>query len=108
MKRIDVERKEINKKDYIRRTARLSDVSRHIKEDAIIYHNGKPILLYKVLSTPPKDVRWAVKNIKYSTGKRTHGLVNTSAVFGYSQGKKTNTTIAPHQLWDIIHQSNIT
>jgi|TARA_Y100000361_G_scaffold141582_1_gene146779 hypothetical protein len=84
MKRIDVERKEINKKDYIRRTARLSDVSRHIKEDAIVYHNGKPILLYKVLSTPPKDVRWAVKNIKYSTGKRTHGLVNTSAVFGYS------------------------
>ena len=66
MKRIDVERKEINKKDYIRRTARLSDVSRHIKEDAIVYHNGKPILLYKVLSTPPKDVRWAVKNINFA------------------------------------------
>ena len=74
MKRIDVERKEINKKDYIRRTARLSDVSRHIKEDAIVYHNGKPILLYKVLSTPPKDVRWAVKNINYQKRKRTHGF----------------------------------
>jgi hypothetical protein len=84
MKRIDVERKEINKKDYIRRTARLSDVSRHIKEDAIVYHNGKPILLYKVLSTPPKDVRWAVKNINYQKRKRTHGLQNTSAVFGYN------------------------
>tara|TARA_Y100001973_G_scaffold58957_1_gene86803 strand:- start:394 stop:1275 length:882 start_codon:yes stop_codon:yes gene_type:complete len=84
MKRIDVERKPIDKKDYIRRTAHLSDVSRHITEDVIIYHQDKPILLYRILPKKPTDVRWAVKNIKYGTGKRTHGLVNTSAVFGYN------------------------
>ena len=31
MKRINVKRKEINKKDFVRRTAHLSDVTRHIK-----------------------------------------------------------------------------
>lgn len=84
MKRINVDRKPIDKKDYIRRTAMLSDVTRHIKDDVIIYHNNKPILLYRILPKKPNDVRWAVKNIKYGTGKRTHGLVNTSAVFGYN------------------------
>ena len=44
MKRIDVQRKPIDKKDYFRRTAQLSDVSRHINEDVIIYHDNKPIL----------------------------------------------------------------
>jgi hypothetical protein len=84
MKRIDVVRKPIEKKDYLRRSASLNDVSRHINENVIIYENDKPILLYQTLPKAPKDVRWAVKTIKYATGKRTRGLVNTSAVFGYS------------------------
>ena len=84
MKRIDVTRKPIDKKDYIRRTAQLSDVSRHINEDVIIYENNKPILLYRILPKKPTDVRWAVKNIQYGKSKRTHGLVSESAVFGYS------------------------
>ena len=84
MKRIDVQRKPIDKKDYFRRTAQLSDVSRHINEDVIIYHDNKPILLYTILKKKPTDVRWAVKNINYATGKRTHGLTHTSAVFGYN------------------------
>ena len=84
MKRIDVVRKPIEKRDYLRRSASLNDVSKHINENVIIYENDKPILVYQTLPKAPKDVRWAVKNIKYGTGKRTHGLVNTSAVFGYS------------------------
>ena len=84
MKRLDIERKEIDKKDFVRRTAKLSDVSKHINEDVVIYEDNEPVLLYRTLPKKPTDVRWAVKNIKYNKSKRTHGLVNTSAVFGYN------------------------
>jgi hypothetical protein len=84
MKRLDIERKQIDKRDFIRRTAKLSDVSKHINEDVVIYENNEPVLLYRTLPKKPTDVRWAVKNIKYAKSKRTHGLVNTSAVFGYN------------------------
>jgi hypothetical protein len=84
MKRLDIQRKQIDKKDFIRRNAKLSDVSKHINEDVVIYEDNEPVLLYRTLPKKPTDVRWAVKNIKYAKGKRTHGLVNTSAVFGYN------------------------
>ena len=84
MRRINVDRKKINTKEFIRRTARLSDVKEHIKDDVVIYCDGQPVLLYRILPRKPNDVRWAVKNIKYGASKRTHGLVNTSAVFGYN------------------------
>ena len=84
MRRINVERKKINTKEFIRRTARLSDVTEHIKDDVVIYCDGQPVLLYRILPRKPNEVRWAVKNIKYGAAKRTHGLVNTSAVFGYN------------------------
>ena len=83
MKRIDVVRKKIEKKDYIRRTAHLSDVTKHIKQDVIIYCEDKPILLYKKLQTPTERVRGAVQKIKYASGKRVRGLKSQSAVFGY-------------------------
>ena len=68
MKRIDVTRSKIEKKDYVRRTAHLSDVSKHIKQDAIIYCDNKPILLYRKLKKQTKKVRSAVQKIRYSTG----------------------------------------
>jgi hypothetical protein len=83
MKKIEVTRKEINKKDFVRRTAHLSDVNRHIKEDCIITLDGKPILLYKTLEKKPDKLRRAVQSIKYGTGRRVHGLKSQSAVFGY-------------------------
>ncbi len=83
MKRIDVTRSKIEKKDYVRRTAHLSDVSKHIKQDAIIYCDNKPILLYRKLKKQTKKVRSAVQKIRYSTGKRVFGLKSQSAVFGY-------------------------
>ena len=54
MKRLDIERKEIDKKDFVRRTAKLSDVSKHIKEDVVIYENDEPVLLYRTL--PKKKI----------------------------------------------------
>lgn len=84
MKRIDIEPIEIDLDKYKKRTAKRSDVSRLIKEDCIIYCNNEPTVLYKKLKTDTSALRWAVKNIKYSKGKRSRGLVSQSSIFGYS------------------------
>jgi hypothetical protein len=84
MKRIDLERKPIDKDKFRKRTALLSDVSTTIKEDCIIYVNNEPVVFYKKLETDTSALRWAVKNQKYSTGKRSRGLESTSNIFGYS------------------------
>ena len=84
MKELHLERKKINKNDYKLRTALLSDVKNIIKEDVMIYHDGKPILLYKILdNNKTKNLRWAVKNTKYAKSERSRGLVTNSRVFGY-------------------------
>lgn len=85
MKTIEITPKEIDYNDFIKRTALESDVSTLIKEDCIITVNGVPEIYYCIL--PPeqlKNVRWAVKNIKYSTTTRTGGLKTQSKIFGYS------------------------
>ena len=84
MKRLDLTRKEIDIDKFKKRTALRSDVSTVIKEDVIIYVDDQPVVLYKKLETDTSALRWAVKNIEYSTGKRSRGLVSTSAIFGYS------------------------
>lgn len=84
MKELHLERKKINYEDFKYRSALLSDVNHIIKEDVIVYCEGKPVLLYKVLDNSlTKHLRWAVKNIKYHTGVRTRGLVSQSSIFGY-------------------------
>ena len=85
MKRIDITPIEIDLKEYEKRDALLSDVSKHLNEDCIIYVDNEPVLVYKVLDPSKlKNLRWAVKNIKYDVGERTLGLKSTSKVFGYS------------------------
>ena len=84
MKRIDLERKPIDKDKFKKRTALRSDVTNLIKEDCIVYVDNVPVVLYKKLQTDTSALRWAVKSQKYSTGKRSRGLESTSAIFGYS------------------------
>lgn len=84
MKRIDIARIPIDKDKFKKRTALRSDVSQMIKEDCIIYVDNQPTVLYKKLEVDTSALRWAVKNIKYSEGKRSRGLKSTSAIFGYS------------------------
>lgn len=83
MKRLDLDRKSIDVNEFKKRTALRSDVSKLIKEDVIVYCNGQPVILYKKIEDETNHLRWAVKNIKYGTGKRTRGLVSTSSIFGY-------------------------
>ena len=48
MKRLNVNRKEINKKDYIRRSALLSDVSKHIIHES---GEGGLCIIFSVVTT---------------------------------------------------------
>ena len=84
MRKLNLKRKEIILNDYKRRTAFLKDVNRFIEDDTIVYDNGVPIIAYINLKENTDNLRWAVKNIKYGTGRRTHGLKTQSTVFGFS------------------------
>jgi hypothetical protein len=85
MKIIDIEPKEIDYSDYIKRSALPSDVSTLISEDCIIRVNGVPEVFYTHLSNDIlKNIRWAVKNVKYGKHTRTNGLKTQSKIFGYS------------------------
>ena len=83
MKELHLNRKEIDVAKYKKRTALRSDVKTVIKEDVIIYVDNQPVLLYKKLDEDTSGLRWAVKNTNYITGKRSRGLVSTSAIFGF-------------------------
>jgi hypothetical protein len=85
MRIIEITPKQIDHNDYIKRTALESDVSTLIKEDTIITVNGVPEVYYTILTPDQlKNIRWAVKNIKYPTTTRTGGLKTQSKIFGYS------------------------
>lgn len=84
MKRIDLEKTQVDIGKFKKRTALISDVSHIITEDCIIYVKNQPVLLYKKLEIDTSALRWAVKNQKYLKGLRTRGLVSTSNIFGYS------------------------
>jgi hypothetical protein len=84
MKELHLERKKVDIKEFKDRTALLSDVSKVIKEDIIVYVDRQPILLYKVLDKDlTKHLRWAVKRIPYEKDIRTRGLKTQSKIFGY-------------------------
>jgi hypothetical protein len=84
MKELHLIRKPIDKKEYVKRTALVSDVSKIMSDDCIIYENGQPILFYTRLKEDTSALRWAAKNMKYPNGTRTNGLATQSKVFGYS------------------------
>jgi len=85
MKKIHLKRQEIDIAKFKKRTALLTDVENKITEDCIIYSDGKPVLLYiKLDKDETKNLRWAVKNTAFITGKRSRGLKHTSRTFGYA------------------------
>lgn len=85
MEIIDIQKKEIDYSNYVRRSALETDYETLISSDTLVTENNRPIILYKKLDRDlTKRVRQAVKNIKYQTGTRTGGLKSTSRIFGYS------------------------
>lgn len=85
MNKIEIKRKEVDYREYIKRSARDTDYNTLITEDTLVLENGEPKILYfKLDPEKTKYVRQAVKNIKYQTSTRTGGLKTTSRIFGYN------------------------
>jgi len=85
MRVIEVNKREINPKDFVRRQAVESDVDEIVKESCIIKHNGEIKCVYIVLpdESVPSDLLKAVKTVKYGKSNRSQGLVTRSRIFGY-------------------------
>lgn len=85
IQKIEIKRKPIEIKDFVKRSAKISDYQTLITEPCLITENGVPRILYaKVDPGQSQAVRSAVKAIEYSTSTRTAGIKTTSAIFGYN------------------------
>lgn len=85
MKTIEIKRKQLNIKEYVRRTAAENDVTTTINEDCLITEDGNPKILYMhVDRNYTRKIREAVKNVKYQKSDRTSGVISYSRIFGYS------------------------
>jgi len=85
MQTIEIKRKPLEIKDFVKRSAATSDYQTLITEPCLITENGVPRILYaRVDPIQSKTIRSAVKSIKYSTSTRTAGIKTTSAIFGYN------------------------
>lgn len=80
------ERKPLDLRKYVKRSATEKDFSELIKENFIIQHNGKPLVVYLVLKDIPNydKILNTLKHTHFSTNVRTTGLRTTSKIFGYS------------------------
>lgn len=88
MKIIQVDKQEVNYKDFIRRSAIETDYKTLIKEDCIIKHNDKIVCVYLHLHDIPPEVTLAIRKIKYTKNKRIVGLRTQSRIFGYMPREK--------------------
>jgi hypothetical protein len=81
---LEVKPVDLNFADYKKRRANEDDCSQLIDYDCLVTVDGIPKILYKKIEVDTSPIRWAVKNIKYSSSTRTDGLKTTSAIFGFS------------------------
>jgi hypothetical protein len=84
MKTITVQRKKIEWKQYIRRSAVDDDYSELIAEPCIIKdENGEIVAVYGILNIDTQQLRQAVLQIRMGKNRRTMGLRTQSRIFGY-------------------------
>lgn len=83
MQIIEIKPKEIDIALFKKRSALEKDAKNIITEDTIITTDGQPVIMYCKLKENLNNLRWAVQNIKYSTGVMARGLQSQSAIFGY-------------------------
>lgn len=83
MKVIEIQKKPVNLKEFVKRRANEADCANAIDEDFILVDNGVIKAVYKKLDSNPREIVSALNSIKYDKGKRTRGLVSTSRIIGY-------------------------
>jgi hypothetical protein len=84
LREVQVTRKEVNISDFIRRPAELRDIDTELIKDDVKLMDGEKLLgIYMKLPTKNEQVLQAVRSLKYTTSRRTVGLLSTSKIFGF-------------------------
>lgn len=85
MKTLRLKRQELNKKDWVRRSASEGDYTTLISEPCLLVDedSGEIKVIYDHLNLDTDSIVRALRRVKYSVGKRARGLVSTSRIFGY-------------------------
>jgi hypothetical protein len=83
MEIIHAQKREGNFESKLKTVPNNNECERIIKNDAIVYENGKVIIIYKILTSEQiSRVKRLVKGAKYTKGARSNGLPVQSAIFG--------------------------
>lgn len=83
MRVIEVKKRDLDLKEWIKRSAKEEDFETLIDEPCIVMVDGEIKIVYDHLQEDTTSVQKALQKIKYQTGKRSRGLVSTSRIFGY-------------------------
>ena len=83
MKSVQVEKREIDYKQFVRRSARETDYDRPIDKSAIIRDGEQIIGIYMVLPTKPHRLVDRINKLQMGVHNRTQGLKSRSKIFGY-------------------------
>lgn len=117
MQSLNVIRNIVDPKQYLKKTPEPKDYKTLIKQDTIIYEDGKPIIIYKIIPKETIDtLRYLVFKSKFNKSARSNGLPTQSAIFGslprvpnrnnYCR-HSANTRTQPELLKDILRFSEI-
>ena len=86
MKILKVTKKDIDYKEYVKRSAKESDYNLFITEPTTLVDadTGKILAIFDKLPEDTTDIVRALNSIRFDTNERTGGLKTTSRIFGYS------------------------
>lgn len=85
MKTVEVEKREIDRRAFLRRSVLENDYSYSISADSEIVCDGKRIaVLERLRLEDVSAMRWAVKHVQINKDYRTSGLNTNSTIFGFS------------------------
>lgn len=76
-------KKDLNLKEYVKRSAREDDYATLIKEPCICMDGDRVVIIYDHFDGDTRGVVSALRKIRYQVGLRTRGLKSTSRILGY-------------------------
>lgn len=85
MKKVKAEKRPVDLKAFVKRTALAEDCARFIDYDCIVEdETGAPIIFYMKLRGDTTRMCQAVRTVAYGKGARTQGLTAQARVFGFN------------------------
>lgn len=85
MQTLTLKKRELNFKEYVKRSAVEADFETLIKGDTVIIDEDtkEVVAVYVKMNNDTTEIMGALERIKYSVSTRSNGLKTTSRIFGY-------------------------